>query len=103
MSRAERAKQFMPFAALHGFEDAIHQKEFITAKKRELSEEESEKLNSVIISLNKGDLVEVEYYFVDRYVKIKGTITEINFEMRYIRIIKTEIKFSDLYSVQEII
>lgn len=37
MPREERAKQFMPFAALKGFEQALREKE------RELSEEHQEK------------------------------------------------------------
>ena len=39
MSPAERAKQFMPFAALKGYEEALRQKEKIVVEKIELSEE----------------------------------------------------------------
>lgn len=43
MSREERAKQFMPFAALKGYEEALREKEREVAgreKKEQLSEEE---------------------------------------------------------------
>ena len=39
MSRQDRAKQFMPFAALKGYEEALRKKEKITVPKAELSEE----------------------------------------------------------------
>jgi len=43
MSREERAKQFMPFAALKGYEEALREKERKVAErevKEQLSEEE---------------------------------------------------------------
>ncbi len=43
MSREERAKQFMPFAALKGYEEALREKERQVAereKKEQLSDEE---------------------------------------------------------------
>lgn len=35
MSREERAKQFMPFAALKGYEEALREKERLIAQKEE--------------------------------------------------------------------
>lgn len=37
MSPAERAKQFMPFAALKGYEEALRAKEKVVVPKMELS------------------------------------------------------------------
>ena len=48
MSRSQRAAQFMPFAALTGYEDAIKNEGRITYEKRELSEESKEKINSIL-------------------------------------------------------
>lgn len=45
MSREERAKQFMPFAALKGYPEALHQKEKMIAERQELSEEYKEELD----------------------------------------------------------
>ena len=39
MSREDRAKQFMPFAALKGYSEALRKKERIIVPRRELSEE----------------------------------------------------------------
>ena len=38
MSREERAKQFMPFAALKGYEEALREKEREVAKRQEEKE-----------------------------------------------------------------
>lgn len=43
MDREQRAKQFMPFAALKGYEKALRQKEERIAYREELSEEYKER------------------------------------------------------------
>ena len=45
MSREMRAKQFMPFAALKGYSEALRRKEKITVPKPEFSEEYQEELD----------------------------------------------------------
>lgn len=45
MSREERAKQFMPFAALKGYEEALRKKEKILMSKKGLSEEDQRECN----------------------------------------------------------
>ena len=47
MSREDRAKQFMPFAALRGYEEAIKEKEKIIVDKIELSEEKKNELDEI--------------------------------------------------------
>lgn len=53
MSREDRAKQFMPFAALKGYEEALRAKEKIVVPKVELSEDIKEvpdrKLQSILM------------------------------------------------------
>ena len=102
MSKMDRAKQFMPFAALRGYEDEIRRKEFLPADRRDLTEEELNALNDNVKTLKKGDVAEAEYYCKDRYVQIDGAITEIDFTLRKIRIIKTVIPFDDLTFVRKI-
>ena len=42
ISRLDRAKQFMPFDALKGLQEALRSKEIEYEEKKELSEEEQE-------------------------------------------------------------
>ena len=102
MTRLERARQFMPFAAHHGYEDVIHSKETVPSLRRELNEEQIAALTDAVLTLKKGDIAEAEYYFNGGYVKITGAVSAIDTVMRSIRIIKTEISFDNLYSVRKI-
>ena len=50
MDRAQLAKQFAPFAALKGFEEALREKERIIVPKVELYEEKKAEIDSILIS-----------------------------------------------------
>lgn len=52
MELNQRAKIFSPFAALRGFEESIDSKRKLYVEKRELNEEELEKLNAALIRLH---------------------------------------------------
>ena len=53
MDRLSRAAQFSPFAALSGYEDALKEKERTFLEKREISEEEKEKINLALLRIQK--------------------------------------------------
>ena len=72
MPRQDRAKQFMPFAALKGLPEAIAKKERITVRKIELSECMAEELNRKFLLLERGKMVTVTYYLQGEYVKMTG-------------------------------
>lgn len=61
MERADRAKQFMPFDALKGFRKALEEKERMIVPKRELSEEQKDKLNRIIQQIKKKDILTATY------------------------------------------
>ncbi len=100
MPIGERARQFMPFAALRGYEEVIKEKEKILEGKREISEERAEELSSQILKLKKGDVVSVIYYLKDGYVEMRGAITEIDVPFKTFRIIKTWVPFVDVYDLK---
>ena len=52
MPRAERAKQFMPFAALKGYDDAISEKQIIYEPRMELGNEQRDALDARLLSLH---------------------------------------------------
>lgn len=59
MTGIERAKQFMPFAALKGFEEAVHRKEKQVVSRTELAEESMEEmdhtLREIALRLEQGE------------------------------------------------
>lgn len=99
MSPADRAKQFMPFAALKGYEEAIHKKERIIVPKMELSEDYREELDRKLASIHKNDMVTAIYFHNDEYLKVTGVLTRIDETARVLKIVNTKIHFRDLYDI----
>ena len=64
MSREERAKQFMPFAALKGYPDALRKKEKIIVPKMELSEEYEEELDRRLRQVRKNEVLYCMILFI---------------------------------------
>ena len=62
MAVERRAKQFAPFAALKGFEDAVREKEIIYEPRRILSEEKKNELDIKLRMLKPGMEILVEYF-----------------------------------------
>ena len=60
-----RAKQFMPFSALKGYEEALRAKEKIVVEKKELSEEQAAELDYRLHQIRKNDMVKVVYFDTD--------------------------------------
>lgn len=100
LSRTERAKQFMPFAALRGYYDMIKKCERIKEPKRELLDKEAEKLSEKINELEKGMLIKLKYYNLDAYDEITGIVSEIDKNYKVLSIIKTKIKFCDILKIE---
>ena len=70
MSREERAKQFMPFAALKGYPDALRRKEKVVLPKGELSEDYQEELDRKLRQVHKNDIITVVYFCQNEYIKL---------------------------------
>lgn len=99
MSRQDRAKQFMPFAALKGYEEALRKKEKITVPKAELSEERGEELDRALRQIRKNDMVTVIYFCEGEYPKVTGMVSRIDGTARLLKVVDTKIPFEDLYEV----
>lgn len=100
MERAERAKQFMPFAALKGYEEALREKEKIIVPKVELSEYSKEILDWKLQNIKKNDIITVVYFCNDEYLKITGMVSRLDITARVIKIVNTKIAFDDIYDIQ---
>lgn len=94
-----RAKQFMPFAALKGYEEALRAKEKIVVEKIELSEEKKAELDYKIQQIHKNDIITVVYFSKEEYIKIEGMVSRLDTDARILKIVNTKIAFEDIYEL----
>lgn len=99
MAREERAKQFMPFAALKGYPEALRRKEKIVVPKVEVSEEYAELLNCKLRQVHKLDLVTVVYFCKGEYVKQTGVVSRIDETARILKVVNTKIPLDDILDI----
>lgn len=88
MSMHDRAAQFSPFAALTGYDEAVHETARLTDSKIELSEEELQalnmKYNALIEQLDKQPEVKFLYFVPDEkktggsYVTVTGIVRKVD-------------------------
>ena len=62
MTRASRAKQFLPFDALKGFQEAINEKQIKYDDKKELTEESYIRLEEEWNKIDEESIVRIKYY-----------------------------------------
>lgn len=72
MDRANRAKQFMPFAALTGLDSAMREKEFVPLEQILLAEDAQLELDQELQSIPPGAEVCAVYYADGRYDSCRG-------------------------------
>ena len=99
MSREERAKQFLPFAALKGYPAALRRKEKIVVPKVEFSEDYQEQLDGKLRQIRVQDVVTAVYFREGEYLKVTGMVSRIDRTARGLKIVNTKIPFDDLYDV----
>lgn len=95
----ERAKQFMPFAALSGLPDALAAREKVLVPKIELSPEMEEELDRQMHLLSKGKMATVVYFQKGEYIKITGLVARMDGTSRLLQIVNTKIRFEDILQV----
>ena len=101
MDRAQRAKQFAPFAALKGFDEALRAKERMIVPKVELTEEKKEEIDMILRTKKKQDYISVIYYNQENYVKASGVISDINVLEQTMKIVDTVISFENIRDIVE--
>ena len=94
-----RAKQFVPFAAVKGYEEALRAKEKIVVEKHELSEEKKAELDFKLHQIYKNDIITVVYFLKDEYIKIEGMVSRLDIDARLLKVVNTKIPFEDIYDL----
>ena len=100
MLRADRASQFMPFAALKGFEEALREQERIEVEKVILTEEALDYLDYQLSLINVGVMVTIIYYDFGIYIQKTGLVSCIRKDARYLTIVTTDISFDNIREIQ---
>lgn len=104
MPVSERAKQFMPFSALHGLSEALRAEE----EKRELfvrpepAEDLQEAINTVLLGLLPGDRVRAVIYRAGRNLTFCGTVKKTDPQKQYLYLTEDAILLRDLLSLEKI-
>lgn len=100
MNRQDRAKQFMPFAALKGYEEALRQRENSPEPRIVLGEDGAEELDRKLRSLSVGDSVRVRHYRRRGYVITEGTVSRILYQKRRLGVVQEEIRYDDIAELE---
>ena len=107
MSIYNRSSQFAPFAALDGFSDEIEETTRITEKKIILDNEEKEKINNILLNLDKNKEIKIKYFVKDlkkdggSYKEIKSYIKKIDYINKKITLINNmKISIYDVISIK---
>ena len=101
MPRRDRAKQFAPFDALKGLQAALRLKEYEHERmiKGDIQEEKIEEISKTLSEIEKGDEVEVTYFYDGYYKTINGP-AKVEIEFQILKIDKLEIKFDDIFDIK---
>ena len=98
---ANRAKQFAPFDALKGFQEALRKKEKMPIPRKELAEEKAEEINEKLKQLTTGKLITVMYYNDGEYIQLTGTVVKIEKNKRYLQMAEIIIPIDDISDIIE--
>ncbi len=101
MSMANRAKQFAPFDALKGFQEALRKKEKMPIPRKELADEKAEEINEKLKQLTTGKLITVVYYNDGEYIQLTGTVVKIEKNKRYLQMAEIIIPIDDISDIIE--
>lgn len=99
MTRAERAKQFLPFSALNGLDERIVRQEFVPEERRLLGEDAQAELDTALRELRTGDTVTVTYYRDRQYKELTGPVRRLDPVRRTLSVGETIIPLADLYGL----
>ena len=101
MPPSRRAKQFAPFQALKGLNEAIAAKEKRPEPHRELSDYMKEQISNTLSNLRKGQQITVVYYgrMEQETLQITGTVMRVDAYWQTLQVNKMVSDFSEIYEI----
>ena len=98
--RADRAQQFMPFAALRGYYDLVRERERTVEPRREMTEERAVELSRKLARLERRQMASVVHYDGEAYVTTRGLVSDIDEAGRILTIVRERIAFDDIWDIE---
>ena len=104
MTRQERAKQFQPFDAMKGLQEALRDREerHSRVEKHEISAEQQQQNAAQILTICKRTHVWISYYCAFHDVQRSGIVTEVDLTFGYLVLDREKILFEDIYDIRKI-
>lgn len=101
MTREQRAKQFMPFDAMKGLQEALRDREerHTRVERHDISVEDQEANSIVLSKISNGTKVEINYYCHFHDVVRSGTVTGLSYAYRFLKMDEEKIFFDDIYKI----
>ena len=96
----DRAKIFSSFNPLSTLEKALKAQEREKSEKLDLDESKIEKILNKISKLKPADKVKITYHDGQGYVSIEGLVSSVNLMDKSLTVVKTRVKFDDIYAVE---
>ncbi len=113
MNQTHRAKQFAPFDALDGFDEAIFAKEIVYVEHRKINEEDLDRKLNRLRSYR--DAVKITYFVpcddenndafeesLGTYKTVTGTVRKIDTETETLKIGGLTVSFDDIEKIEEV-
>ena len=108
MSIENRAKIFIPFAALTGYNESILEEGRLVDTKKVLDKDKIEEINSILSNVNKDTIYKITYFKQDKYkdggeyIDVITKINRIDFVYRKIIIESKEmIQIENIYNITQ--
>ncbi len=95
----DRARQFMPFAALKGYHDLVREREQVRVAQHDVTDEQAQALSHSLSRLSKGDTANITHYEDGKYLTTCGTVLEINETLRTMSIGGSDISFDGIVAI----
>ncbi|MBR5899972.1 MAG: YolD-like family protein [Clostridia bacterium] len=101
MNREDRAKQFLSFDALSGLRQELKRREEkrLMIEKKEVPEETAMEISNKLAVIDKGEEVEITFYYKGVYVTASGVVTAKNTAFKYLSLNGAKIAFDDVYDL----
>lgn len=97
----KKGKQYHPFDALKGFKEELKKQEIIRQEKPILSIDQQEEINQTLTSLQLNDLVQVCFFNQNQIKHLKGSITKLNYDSKYLIVCEQKIQFNQLIKIKK--